>query len=427
MALYKSADGQKLYNYDPSSNGGFALETQQGGIPVGVLPAGVLTAPIGANINQGTGSGAATGAVSAAGTLERVPRYPVDPTTGQPTNPTGTLSPLQQAQTDLFGDPATRTPLTETEKQAIRDKTRAQFDEQIAAINASSNLLVSDAKLRGEGRLGQDRAIQNNRGTGGSSFGTAQTAGVEKVNASEQAAIESERQIRLAGVYDKIDQRALDAIQAEKTLRTQNANGYIEFLKNQQTGARDDIKSLATSGIPLEQLPEKDFQSLLKDSGYDPSTFKAIWAANASAAKAASVEGFNTKIENGQVITSWFNKTSGKTEFDIRQLDPVDSKNYTKSQFDAATGNIVLWNEKGESKVIKATAGKTIKPETTTTKEDNAAMYSALQGAKGTDGKVSMATWAQALNDWRSKGYSQVDFEKQFADLNPSGSTGGIQ
>lgn len=293
MGLYKSADGSKLYNYDPAQNGGFALETQQGGIPVGVLPAGVLTAPVGANLDQGQGANKVTGT----GTLERVPRYAVDPITGAPqTSTSGALSPLQQAQVDLFGDPKTRAPLTETEQQAIRDRTRAQFDEQIASINAYSNQLAAQATERGQGRLGQDRSIQNNRGTVGSSFGTAQTKNVEGVNASEQAAIESERQIKLAGVYDKIDQRALDAIQAEKAQRTGNANAYIQFLQQAQTSSREDIKSLAGSGIPLDQLPEKDFQALLKDSGYDPLVFKAVY--NAALPKAAQIDYHYEKVGN---------------------------------------------------------------------------------------------------------------------------------
>jgi len=285
---------------------------------------------------------------------EFTPRYPTTkPTTGAVARP---KTELDRAQESLFGTAQERAGLTDEDKDAVRQRIRGQFDEQIAAINAYSNTLSQQATQRGVGRLGQDRAIQNVRGTTGGSFGAQQTEGVRGVNAQEQQVIEQERQLLLAELYTKIDQRALNELQAKKEEASGKASAYVDYLKASATEARNDIKALAAGGVPLEQIPEEEFAALLKDSGYTPSVFKAIYASNAKSG--AGIEGFSTKIDGNQIVTSWFNKATGKAEFDIRPLSEGDSNNFQHSQFNSETGDIVLWSDAGESKVIKATAGK---------------------------------------------------------------------
>ncbi len=247
----------------------------------------------------------------------KVIRYPINGATGLPDNTVPVTSPLEAARAQLYGSEADRAALTETGKADIRAKVRGQFDDALAAVDAYSNTLLAGARQRATGRLGQDRALQNIRGTIGSSFGAQQTAGVETVNADEEAAIEADRNLRKQAIFEKVDQRAIDETKAEVERRKGNAEAYVNALAANQTESRQAVKDLATTGTAIDEIPRAQYEKLLTQSGYDPLVFQAVY--NNSLAGANKREYSYQKVGNS-ILAFSTNPKTGKIEreqFDV--------------------------------------------------------------------------------------------------------------
>lgn len=166
---------------------------------------------------------------------------------------------------------------TVSDEAAIREQARKDFQAYLDAINAQFDTIRSDALRQNANRTGQTRAINARSGLLGSDFGNANAAGTEQVNEENLKAIEAERNLKLQDINGKIEQRAKDEIAAKKAEAAGNAEKYIERLAHNQDAARNDIKTLASSGAKIDSTT---YAQLQKQSGYDPLTFEAIFNAN---------------------------------------------------------------------------------------------------------------------------------------------------
>lgn len=183
---------------------------------------------------------------------------------------------LQQAQEQLFGNTA---PLSDADKQAIRDRARSEIQTYLDAVNAQYEQIYQQRQAEGTQRTGQLRAIQNARGTGGS-FGSTQRTKLQDYNASVLEGVRAEQRAKVGAILDTATTRALSEIEAESAKRQKNAENYIDYLKGTQTEARSNVAYLAKSGVQLDQLNDEQYKSLLAQTGYSPLVFESLYNAN---------------------------------------------------------------------------------------------------------------------------------------------------
>ena len=227
----------------------------------------------------------------------RVPRYPVD-SSGNKVDTTG-ISELQKTRNELYGDPSARTAMTEEGKTATRNKVRDEFQSYIDAINASYQNLFAQETKKGEQRLGRTRAITSNQGTLMSSFGESALRNTEDMNAEEIAALETRKQLDLQKVYGQINEIARKDIELEMNAREKNSENYIKSLEANQNEARNMLGTLASTGMDISELDNRQYTDLLKSSGYDPLTFKTIWNSKLPDSLRKQYQTVDTQLPNG--------------------------------------------------------------------------------------------------------------------------------
>lgn len=157
----------------------------------------------------------------------------------------------------------------EADAQAIRDKTAAEMAARLNAVEEIFKPRIAAEEQAGRYRVGQTRAYEARGGLIGSPRGGAQGAKTEGFNKQLMDQLMAEKGQAIQAVYDKIDSRADERIAAERERVKGNIDAYFAYLEKNKTGARDDIKTLASGGIPLDQLDEADVLDLMKDAGFD--------------------------------------------------------------------------------------------------------------------------------------------------------------
>lgn len=207
-----------------------------------------------------------------AGTTDTPYRYPT--LTGLNSN-----SPYNKEASTYFNG-LDRTAPNSTEQSQIYNDSLAMYQQQIDSINSLYNQLVSQENVVGQDRLGQTRAMGAASGLLGSPRGSAQMDKTQVMNDKAVQAIRQEQGYLVSQVMTDVRKRADDKIAAESTLARTNAKDYLDFLKGQQTEARDNMVSLAKGGVPLSQLSDEDYKSLLESTGYDPLLFESIYNQN---------------------------------------------------------------------------------------------------------------------------------------------------
>jgi len=227
----------------------------------------------------------------------RVVRYPTD-TSGSKVETTG-ISELQKARNDLYGDPESRTAMTEEGKTSIRNKVRDEFQSYIDAVNASYQNLFAQEGRAGEQRAGRTRASAANAGTLGMTFGNAAMNTMDTYNDEQLAALETKKQLDIQKIYGKINEVARKDIELEMASRDKNAEDYIKSLEANQTESRGMIDTLAATGMDIKELDNKRYADLLKTSGYDPLTFSTIWNSKLPESLRKQYQTVDTQLPNG--------------------------------------------------------------------------------------------------------------------------------
>ena len=206
---------------------------------------------------------------------------------------------IEKAQSELYGAPEERKLLDEAGKSKIRADVREQFQTYLDAVNASYNRLLSEEKQRGVGRLGRTRAGAAAGGILGGSFGEQALGETERYNVELEKGVEEGRQLKLAEFFTKIDERALKEIEAQQAERKGKAEAYINFLTTSKTDTQRDIKTLASSGIKISDIPENRYKQLLNQSGMDPLQFESFYYLNLPANLKPITKDIETRLPNG--------------------------------------------------------------------------------------------------------------------------------
>lgn len=203
------------------------------------------------------------------------------PATGGASTGKTVKSPLDQAEEDYY-----KNLNTTVDPDAIRENVRKAMQGQIDATDVLYDGLVADQTAANQKQYDRTRAINVAAGLGGSDFASANAAEAEKGGKSAIDALNRERAAKVGVILGNIDQRAYDEIKDATAQASTNAKDKVDYLQGKQTEAKADLKTLASSNVPLDQLSDDQYQKLLKQSGYDDFTFKMVYnAARASASK----------------------------------------------------------------------------------------------------------------------------------------------
>jgi len=246
------------------------------------------------------------------GYIERTPRFNADGTPKTNDTGTGTTAPSFMNESQFLADRKNKTAVDEA---AIREEIRKQQQARIDAINGAFDQMISEAKVRGTDRLGQNRALQSRSGLMGSDFGFSQTDKVKKINSQEEASINAERNMKIQGVMDKIDQLTADRVKAQKDEALGNITAYQEYVDKAKLSAKDSLKALGESGVSYDDLKAKapdQLKTLLDSTGYDEFTLAQIMNNNKKAGEKIDytyktignkIIGYGTNPRTGQIET----------------------------------------------------------------------------------------------------------------------------
>lgn len=169
---------------------------------------------------------------------------------------------------------------TEEEAAAIRERTLKEVQGQLDVIDASTATQLADEARRAEERLGRTRAMSARGGRLGSDFGERERQGTEQLNKQGRETIIRAQEAKKAEILANVAKRSTDKIDAEKNAALANIDKKLQYQKELQTAAREDIKTLGLSGITPDQLSDSEYKSLLDQSGYTPIVFDAVYNAN---------------------------------------------------------------------------------------------------------------------------------------------------
>lgn len=196
----------------------------------------------------------------------------------------------------------------EDDATKIRSQVAANMQGQIDAIEQVYAGLITSANREGENRLGRTRAISARGGLIGSPRGEAQRENTAAYNSEIVGNIKARMANEIAAVLDRIDTRANERIDEERTRIEGDREEYLAQLAKNRQEAREDAKILAQGGVQLDELDDADIQDLMKDTGYEnPLLFEAYFNANKPAALQDEFQYMN--IGGGRVVR--FNKGKG--------------------------------------------------------------------------------------------------------------------
>ena len=243
-----------------------------------------------------------------------------------------------------------------------REEQRRSAQNQIDAINEISDRILRDEQEAGRGRAGELRARAARGGLLGSTiYEQGQKPELESKERGIRRSLDLERQVKLEAVFARIEDTARKAAEVETTRQRGDVESYLKRLDEFKTETRESVKNFAkVGGVSFDSFlndPEyaQDLEGILKYGGFrNKKDLEVFYAANAPK---GDIEGFNTKVEGNQLITSWFDTKTGSVKYDVKDIG-TDASKYTKSQYDSDSGDIIMWNEAGESKVIRATGGQ---------------------------------------------------------------------
>lgn len=253
--------------------------------------------------------------------------------------PTGAvIKPAPNPLVARYAAPREENPLTKAKRElaeqlagnvapdeaAIRETTRRNMQAQIDATNAYYSDLLKREEAAGDVRNAQTRAINLRAGLGGSDFASANAAETTEKNKDAVKAIENERLLRVTALFDKIDQRALEETNRQRTLAAASADQRIKLLDELATSARNDVTSLAKSGFTLDRFKnyvdeqgKSVYSQLLNESGMSELEMDAMF--NQSVPKKAQKDIHYEKLDSGKVVAFWTGDdgTLQKQEYDF--------------------------------------------------------------------------------------------------------------
>ena len=357
------------------------------------------------------------------------PKTPTSTPTPSPNTDMGDITPPKSFDEFTADQNKNVTPVDEA---AIRENARQQMQARIDATNALFDTMVKSEETRGVDRLGQTRAINARSGILGQDFGNRNMDETTRVNAEAVAAINAERNNKIAQIMGDIDKSAEEKIKAKKEEALGRAEAYTKYLESSQTKVRDAISKLGQNGMTINRLkteaPDK-LKKLLDSSGLDE--FQLGVMLNEADKEAKK---YTYKVENGLLYGYRTNQQTGEAEVITKPIPGLENGNYKVQVTPDGTALVIpehidstkpldeqikIYGKEGQ--FAKTPAPKAINNEKTAIDH----MIALFSGTKtlsdgsvvpvmGQDGFVSPEDYTSARNNWIDKGFNPTTFDTKF-------------
>jgi hypothetical protein len=279
-----------------------------------------------------------------------------------PTMPAATpastpAAPQPQAPANPVADYYTglnRTAPTAEDEAMIRENTRKGMQAQIDAINAQYATLISNEAAQqdklAQNSAGQVRATSARSGLMGSDFGNAfmqnDAQNSARTKSAALAVLENEKNVKVQQILGNIEARASEEIKARKAEALGNQEKYVQYLAQTQEQARNDLKTLAQSGMSLDQLNPAQKEAILKQSGYEPGMAELIY--NSFKPKPSQIDYKFEKLADGQGLFYGVDPLTGQLKTQHVKVDVPDGFSMTI----APDGTPLIFNKTtGEARV----------------------------------------------------------------------------
>lgn len=232
---------------------------------------------------------------------------------------------ITPAEPELAGEigKLDRTAPTPLEETGIREQETERVQSRIDVINEIFQGLISREEVAGKGRLGEARAISARAGVLGGEFGAQRKRGEEEFTKEQIESIRLQQSARINEVLSKAEDRASKKIEAERDLALKNREAFIEFQKDKISEAREDLKTIAKSGLSLADLSDEEYKTLLEDTEMTPFMFDAVYNANLPANQKQEYSYIN--VGGGKIVR--VNQAGGEPEeFDFSTPEGFEFK-----------------------------------------------------------------------------------------------------
>lgn len=192
------------------------------------------------------------------------------------------------------------------DEESIRQATLKRFQAEIDSLNQIYADKLREEKIRGQGRLGTDAAIQSRRGMLGSTFGSAQTDRVEDANKAAEDVVNEEKAYAISQVMAKVRKDVSDEVEAKRQARREGADKYLAFLEGQAERSKKRIEDTITNLLSIDgEVDDKTYEDLAEALGTTPENLKRLYgdaiAANEAANSAAQLDRLQT-LKPGETI-----------------------------------------------------------------------------------------------------------------------------
>lgn len=187
-----------------------------------------------------------------------------------------TVNPLAAAKKTAV-DNLNTTPVDQAD---INKKVAEEMQDRIDSINNVYTGIIASEKNAGVGRLGRTRATSARGGTLGSDFGNTDLANTETFNKEKVLALENERASQIADVMSKIQSRQDEKVKAAKEEYFKNTEAKLAYMKDNQDKAKEDVKTLASTGTDLNKLTQEEYNALIEQTGMTDKELQAMFVLN---------------------------------------------------------------------------------------------------------------------------------------------------
>lgn len=257
--------------------------------------------------------------------------------------PTPTKTVSRYSSTPLLTKPALGT----VDENGIREQVRRRMQGTIDAINANYANLISQEKVAGQDRAGQTRAINARSGLIGSDFGDAQQQKTTEFNRRQEKSLVDAHNAQIMAVQQNIEDRASQEILNKKNEALDKYKLNMDEYEKAQEAAREDLKTLAGSGVDLNTLSPAQKTALLKQAGYEEGMGELIY--NAMKPKPKQIDYQSVNVGGGRVLFYGVDPETGELKQQMVDVGLPDEWSMTI----APDGTPIAFNKNtGESQML---------------------------------------------------------------------------
>lgn len=191
------------------------------------------------------------------------------------------------------------------DREGIRQETLNRYQDQIDAVNRIYDEKLSQARIVGQGRVGQGTAINARRGLAGSARGMGIDEGIRGFNKKEEDTINDERMNAIAMVYGLVDKLSTDEYAARKSAIQEGYKSYVEFLKGKDERKNTAVGNIAAQlfyqGIDPTELDPEELQKIVTKLGTSTGTLMNAYKQYERSENKAAKE-MQTVLGEGQTL-----------------------------------------------------------------------------------------------------------------------------